>query len=188
MGEVAVAQVQQQFFDGILNLNPGMVPGIGLIEPFQIGLMLCYLLRMAEGEGELMSLHREDTAQSMRCGFQIRREVSGVCHQSDVADLVLLRHDGHRVMQEHVSPIDRLEIFLATLTVIVEHLKHIIAQMTLLGYSFQFLTFLGIAHETIGGIPTLSYPSPRGPSPDAEGSREEITVLTIGCHLVDVKA
>ena len=71
MGEVAVAQVQQQFFDGILNLNPGMVPGIGLIEPFQIGLMLCYLLRMAEWEGELMPLHGEDTAQTVGGGLQI---------------------------------------------------------------------------------------------------------------------
>ena len=101
-----------------------MVPGIGLIEPFQISLMFCYLLRMAEGEGELMSLHGEDTAHTMGRGLQIRREVGGVSHQSDVADLVLLGHDSHRVMQEHVSPIDCLEIFLATLTVIVEHLKH----------------------------------------------------------------
>ena len=151
MGEVAVAQVQQQFFDGILNLNPGMVPGIGLIEPFQIGLMLRYLLRMAEWKGELMSLHREDTAQTVRCGLQIRREMGGVSHQSDITDLVLLGHNRHRVMQEHIGPVDRLEIFLATLTVIVEHLKHVTAQMTLFGNSFQFLKFLGVAHKTIGG-------------------------------------
>ena len=160
MGEVTVAQVQQQFFDGILNLNPGMVPGIGLIEPFQIGLMLCYLLRMAEWEGELMPLHGEDTAQTVGGGLQIRREVGGVCHQADIADLVLLGHDSHRVMQQHVSPIDCLEIFLATLTVIVEHLKHVTAQMTLFGNSFQFLKFLGVVHKAIGGIPAFGYPSP----------------------------
>lgn len=160
MGEVAVTQVQQQLFDGILNFDPGMVPGIGLVEPFQIGFMLYHVLRMTEGERELMPLHGEDTAQTMGGGLQIGREVGGVRHQSDVADLVLLGHDSHRVMQEHVSPIDRLEIFLATLTVIVEHLKHVTAQMTLFGNSFQFLKFLGVAHKTIGGIPALGNPSP----------------------------
>lgn len=99
-----------------------MVPGIGLVEPFQIGFMLCYFLRVMEREGEFMSLHGEDTAQPMRRGLQICREMGGVSHQSDIANLVLLRHDGHRIVEEHVSPVYRLEIFFATLTVVVEHL------------------------------------------------------------------
>ena len=70
---------------------------------------------------------------------------------------------------------------------VVEHLKHITAKVTLFSNGLQFLKFLGIAHETISGIPALGNPSPGSPSPDAEGCREEIAVLTVGRHLVDVK-
>ena len=121
MGEVAVAQVLPQFFDGILNLNPGMVPGIGLIESFQISFMLCYFLRVTKGEGELMPLHGEDTAQTVGGGLQIRREVGGVCHQSDVTDLVLLGHDSHRDQTHGDLTLISPEDFYSLLREIFEH-------------------------------------------------------------------
>ena len=98
MCKVAVTQVQQQLFNGIKNLYPGMIPGIGLVESFQICAMLCYLLRMMEWEGEFMSLHGEDAAQAMRRCLQVCREVGRVSHQTDITNLVLLWHDGHRVV------------------------------------------------------------------------------------------
>ena len=44
--EVSIAEVQQEFFDGVLNLDPRMVPRIGTIETFQIGFVFYNLLRM----------------------------------------------------------------------------------------------------------------------------------------------
>jgi hypothetical protein len=34
MAEVAISQVQQEFFEGILDLNPRVIPGIGFIKSF----------------------------------------------------------------------------------------------------------------------------------------------------------
>ena len=48
--EVAVAEVQEEFFDGVLDLDPRMVPRIGAVEAFQISLVLSDLLGMLQGE------------------------------------------------------------------------------------------------------------------------------------------
>ena len=151
--------------------------------------MLCRLLRMVEREGELMALHGEDAAQAMGRGLQVGREMGGVGHQSDIADLVLCRHDGEGVVEQHVCPVDGLKIFLAALAVVVEHLQHVAAQSARLGNGLQFLSCLGVTHEPVGGIPALGHASPGGPAPDAEGRGEKVTVAATVCrHLVDVEA
>ena len=61
--------------------------------------------------------------------------MGGVACEADVIDLVLLGHDGEGVVEQHVGPVDGLEILLATLTMILEHLEHVAAQMALTGYS-----------------------------------------------------
>ena len=124
----------------------------------------------------------------MRGGLQLCGEVGRVGHQSDVVDLVLRRHDGQTVVEQHVCPVDGLEILLATLTMVVEHLQHIFPEVSFPGHTLQLLYLLRIMHEAIGGIPALSHPTPGGPSPDAEGRGEEIAVVAVGCRLVDIEA
>lgn len=120
--EVAVAEVQEEFFDGVLDLDPRVVPRIGTIEAFQIGFVLSDLLGMLQGECQFMALHGEHPSDAVRSRLQICREMGGVSHQADVIDLILLRHDGQTVVEQHVTPVNGLEIGLATLTVIAEHL------------------------------------------------------------------
>ena len=70
--EVAVAKVQEEFFDGVLDLDPRMVPRIGTVEAFQIGLVFSDLLRMFQGKLQLMALHGEHPSDAMRGGLQFR--------------------------------------------------------------------------------------------------------------------
>ena len=107
-----------------------------------------------------MSLHGEDATQAMRRCLQVCREVGRVSHQTDITNLVLLWHDGHRIVQQHICPVDGFKVFLTALAVIMKHLQHVAAQVALLGNGLQFLQFLRLMHKAIGGIPTLSYPSP----------------------------
>ena len=187
--EVAVAEVQEEFFDGVLDLDPRMVPRIGTVEAFQIGFVFSNLLGMLQGKLQLMALHGEHPSDTMRGGLQFRREMGGVSHQADVIDLILLGHDGQTVVEQHITPVDGLEIGLATLTMITEHLQHITSQISLLGHALQFLHSLWIMDKAVGGIPTFSHPSPRSPAPDAEGGGEEIAVAAAILRLlVDVEA
>ena len=115
--------------------------------------------------------------------------MGGVACEADVIDLVLLWHDGEGVVEQHIGPVDGLEVLLAALAVILEHLEHVAAQMALTGYSLYLPQLLWVSHESVCGIPSLGYPAPRGPAPDAEGRGEEITVVTtIGRLLVDIEA
>ena len=70
--EVAIAEVQEEFFQRILDLDPWMVPRIGTIEAFQISFVLCDLLRMLEGKLHFMALHGEHPSDAMRGGLQFR--------------------------------------------------------------------------------------------------------------------
>ena len=70
--EVAVAEVQEEFFDGVLDLDPRMVPRIGTVEAFQIGLVFSDLQRMLQGEPKFMTLHGEHPSDTMRGGLQFR--------------------------------------------------------------------------------------------------------------------
>ena len=97
--EVAIAEVQEEFFQRILDLDPRMVPRIGTIEAFQISFVLCDLLRMLEGERHLMALHGKYPSDAVRRGLQFRREMGGISHQADVIDLILSRHDGQTVVE-----------------------------------------------------------------------------------------
>ena len=97
--EVAIAQVQEEFFQRILDFDPWMVPCIGTIEAFQVGFVLCDLLRMLEGERHLMALHGKHPSDAVRRGLQFRREMGGISHQADVIDLILSRHDGQTVVE-----------------------------------------------------------------------------------------
>ena len=81
MREVAIAQVQQQFLDRVLNLDPWMVPRIGAIEPFQIGFVLFDVLWVLQGECKFVALHGEHPADAVRRGLQLCREVGRVGHQ-----------------------------------------------------------------------------------------------------------
>ena len=53
MSELAVAQVQTEFFERIEYLDPRVVPAVGTIEALQIGFILCDGLWMDKGEVRL---------------------------------------------------------------------------------------------------------------------------------------
>ena len=38
--EVAIAEVQEEFLDGVLNLDPRVIPSVGLVKAFQLGIVL----------------------------------------------------------------------------------------------------------------------------------------------------
>ena len=123
--EVAVTEVQPQFFKGVLNLDPRMIPGVSTVETAEIGHVLYNLSWMGERERQLMALHREHPTEAMGRGLQLCREMGGVGGQADITDLVSCGHDGQAVVEEHVGPVDGLEVLLPALTVVVEHLEHV---------------------------------------------------------------
>ena len=123
--EVAVTEVQPQFFKGVLNLDPRVIPGISLVEPFQIGFVLDNGRGVFQGERQLVTLHGKHPADAMRRGLQLCREMGGVGGQANITDLVSCGHDGQAVVEEHVGPVDGLEVLLPALTVVAEHLEHV---------------------------------------------------------------
>ena len=68
LGEVAVTEVQEEFFDGTADLDPGMIPGIIAVHTLQIGHIVGDVCRMPEGEAEFMALHGEDAAHGLGQG------------------------------------------------------------------------------------------------------------------------
>ena len=71
MSELAIAQVQTEFFKRIEYLDPRVVPAIGTIEALQIGLILCDGLWMDEGEGQFVSPHGEHPSDTVGRGLQL---------------------------------------------------------------------------------------------------------------------
>ena len=137
-----------------------MVPRIGAIEPFQIGPVLFDALRVLQGECEFVAMHGEHPADAVRRGLQFCREVGRVGHQSDVIDLILLGHDGQTVVEQHVTPVDGLEVSLAALAVVAEHLQHVFSQVPLPGHALQFLHRLWITYKVVIRIPSHCHPAP----------------------------
>ena len=81
MPEIAIAQVQPEFFEGVLDFDPRMVPGVCFVEAFLVLYILDDVSWMSQGEGEFVTLHGEDAAQTVGRGLGGCREVGGVCHQ-----------------------------------------------------------------------------------------------------------
>ena len=102
-----------------------MIPGVSTVETVEIGRVLYNLLGMGERERQLMALHCKHPTETMGRGLQVCREMGRVGGQADITDLVSRGHDGQAVVEQHVGPVDGLEVLLSALTVVVEHLEHV---------------------------------------------------------------
>ena len=91
--EVATAQVEPEFFEGVLDLGPRVIPSHGFIAAVEIVDVLNDIAWVAEGELQLIARHGEDAAQTTRHGLQLGREMGAVGRESYVDDEVLCRHD-----------------------------------------------------------------------------------------------
>ena len=107
-----------------------------------------------------MAPHSEHLPYAMRSGLKLCREMGGVGHKTYIVYLVFDRHNSKRVMKQHITPVDGLEIFLAALTMVTKHLKHVFPQVPFLGNILQLLHRLGITNKTICGVPSLRHPTP----------------------------
>ena len=93
VAEVATAQVEPEFFEGVLDLGPRVVPSHGFIAAVEVVDVLNDIAWVVEGELQLVARHGEDAAQTTRHGLQFGREMGAVSGESYVVDEVLRRHD-----------------------------------------------------------------------------------------------
>ena len=93
-GEIAISQVEEKFFHRTTHLNERMSPGIGFIEPFLVVDVLDDITRMAQRELQLISLHREYSAVSLRSRLNTTAEMRGVVGEAKIVDEILAWHDG----------------------------------------------------------------------------------------------
>ena len=91
--EVATTKVEPEFFEGVLDLGPGVIPSHGFIAAVEVVDVLNDIAWVAEGELQLVARHGEDAAQTTRHGLQLGREMGAVGSESYVVDEVLCRHD-----------------------------------------------------------------------------------------------
>ena len=92
--EVAVSQVEEEFFHRTPHLDERMPPGIGLIEPFLVVDVLDDITRMAQRKLQLISFHREYSAISLRSRLNTTTEMRGVVGETKIVDEILAWHDG----------------------------------------------------------------------------------------------
>ena len=71
VGEIAVAKVEEQFFQRPPYLHPWMSPCVGEVEPFLVFPIVNDITRVTQWELHLMALHGEDFAISTRCGVDV---------------------------------------------------------------------------------------------------------------------
>ena len=107
-----------------------------------------------------MTLHSEDATQTLGSGLGRSSKVGGVGCQPQVVNLVLRRHDGESRVEQHRCPEDALIVFLACLTVVLEHLYHILPILALFSESLQLLHIIGIVEESVLAVPLVDDPAP----------------------------
>lgn len=133
VAEVATTKVEPEFFEGVLDLGPGVIPSHGFIAAVEVVDVLNDIAWVAEGELQLVARHSEDAAQTTRHGLQFGREMGAVGRESYVVDKVLRRHDAKTGVEQQVGPVDGFKIGFPTLAMVAEHLQHCVAQVALAG-------------------------------------------------------
>ena len=93
-GEVAVSQVEEEFFHRTPHLDERMPPGIGLVETLLVVDVLDDVTRMTQREVQFVSLHREYSAISLRSRLNTTAEMRGVVGEAKIVDEILAWHDG----------------------------------------------------------------------------------------------
>ena len=93
VAEVTTTQVEPEFFEGVLDLGPGVIPSHGFIAAVEVVDVLNDIAWVVEGELQLVARHGEDAAQTTRHGLQFGRKMGAVGGESYVVDEVLRRHD-----------------------------------------------------------------------------------------------
>lgn len=160
VAEVTTTKVEPEFFEGVLDLGPGVIPSHGFIAAVEIVDVLNDIAWVVEGELQLVARHGEDAAQTTRHGLQLGREMGAVGRESYVVDKVLCRHDAKAGVEQQVGPVDGFEVGFPTLAMVAEHLQHRVAQVALTGQCLQLPHSLLVAHKSVFRIPTLGYSPP----------------------------
>ena len=112
-GEIAVSQIQEEFFQRTAYLNPRMAPAINFVETFLILNIFQDITGMLERELQFMALHHENPAISLRRCLHATRKMGRLIRQAKIINQILCRHNRHTRTQQHGRPEQTFKILLA---------------------------------------------------------------------------
>ena len=92
-GEIAVFQVEEQFFERTSDLDPRMIPAHDAVNALFVGNVFDDVAGMFQWKIHLRALHREDAAVTFGQGINRAGERGGICRCSQVINHVAGRHD-----------------------------------------------------------------------------------------------
>lgn len=178
--EIAVAQVEEKFFERASDFNPRMTPAHDAIDTFLIRCMLDDVARVFQRKVHLVALHGKDTAVTTRKGAERASEVYGVGSCAQIVDHVTGRHDAETGIEQDGGMEDGFVISLSVFTVTVAHVDEIVAVTPRGNEVFQLAHAEAVVKKRIVFIPLVDDPPPACPSPDGERGGKEVVVRHIG--------
>ena len=92
-GEIAVFQVEEQFFERTSDLDPRMIPAHDAVNALFVGNVFDDVAGMFQWKIHLIALHREDAAVTFGQGMNRAGEMGGICRCSQVINHVAGRLD-----------------------------------------------------------------------------------------------
>ena len=102
--EVAVAQVEEEFFKRAADLDPRVSPSHDAVHAFLIGRMFDDIARMLEREFQLIAFHGEDAPVASWQSFKRASKVRAVRRGTEIVYEVLPWNYAEAVVPEHVRP------------------------------------------------------------------------------------
>lgn len=186
--EVAVAQVEEEFFKRAADLDPRVSPSHDAVHAFLIGRMFDDIARMLEREFQLIAFHGEDAPVAAGQGAERASEMYGVCGCSQVIDQVACRNDAQSGVEQDGSMENGFVVGFPVFPVTLAHVDEIVPVFPFPDEVLQLLHVERVVEEGVMFVPLVDNPFPAGPSPDGEGCGEEVVIGNIGGNFFVVES
>ena len=130
LSEVAVTKIVEEFFEGTPNFEPWVSPGVGAIDVFFECNVFDDMGGMSQWEFEVVSLHCVHATQTDWDRVEVGSVVGAIGSSSEIVDEVARGHNGKLVIEHEAHEEDCLVVFLASVSMMVTHIKQMGAILT----------------------------------------------------------